>query len=837
MSKLKVILLYKGYIDINLVDEIYRNPLENALGSIQFDISRFKDCKSASDKREWASLAKDILGTYDYVLICDSDWFKVLTKNKKAETTLGMVQNSPNFNSKVFYCPSQYVYQIDPEKHQNQFQSVLGGIQKDLAGLSTIIEPEIHREYYPLEPSDIKKALDSLLDEPILFSDIEAKSLKVTEAGIYTTGFSKDKHNGIAFPVDASSNPQLVRQYLKEFFENYKGKLVFHKANYDIAVLNYNLFQKDLFDIGGQLYGLNTFFKDNRIEDTLIIAYLATNSCSGNILGLKELSQPYTGDYAVDVKDVTKVPLDKLLKYNLIDCLGTAYVYETYYPIMVQEEQETLYKEFMLPTLKTNIRCQLNGLPIDLNLVKKFKDDLNQEREQLLSNLLSSKVIENAQYAVAEKTTIKRNSKLKTKVTTVEDNLQPFNFHSGDQLRVLIYEIMQLPIINTTDSGMASTDGDTLKDLQNHTENQEYKNILQWIKELGDVDKISTAFIPNFEQALDNRLLGYINCGGTVSGRMSHSNPNLAQLPSTGSRFSKPTKKVFISTEQWLFVGIDFNSLESRIDALTTKDPEKLKVFLEGYDSHSINAYTYYTEQMPDIIPISVESINSIQTKYKDLRQASKQISFALQYGSTAKGLEVNAGLSPEDALKIYNRYHNLYKVSLEWKESKLRQAYIDGYITTGFGLRVRTNFLKGKQYKLDRKGLEGAEARTAGNALGQGWGVLNDRAMNEVMEQVDLLGLSNSILPINRIHDACYYLVRNDIDILLKLNELCVKAAYWNDHPDIYHPIVSLGGQLEIFYPDWSNPLTLPETCTEEQLLELVSKHKESLKDSYGST
>lgn len=601
MSKLKVLLLYKGYIDINLVDEIYRNPLENTLGSIQFDISRFKDCKSASDKREWASLARDILDTYDYVLICDSDWFKVLTKNKKAETTLGMVQNSPNFNSKAFYCPSQYVYQIDPEKHQNQFQSVLGGIQKDLAGLSTIIEPEIRSQSYLYKPSEIKEALKLYLKEDILFCDIEARSLKVTEAGIYTIGFSKNKHEGIAFPVDASSDPQLVRQYLKEFFEKYKGKLVFHKANYDIAVLNYNLFQKDLFDIEGQLYGLNTFFKDNRIEDTLIIAYLATNSCSGNILGLKELSQPYTGDYAVDVKDVTKVPLDKLLKYNLIDCLGTAYVYEKYYPIMVQEGQETLYKEFMLPTLKTNIRCQLNGLPIDLNLVQKFKNDLNQEREQLLSNLLGSKVIENAQYAVAEQATVKKNSKLKTKVTTVEDNLQPFNFHSGDQLRTLIYDVMQLPVINTTNSGLGATDGDTLKDLQNHTENQEYKNILQWIKELGDVDKIATAFIPPFEQSIEGRLLGYFNLGSTVSGRLSSSNVNLQQLPSTGSRFAKPTKKVFTSTDEWLFVGLDYASLEDRISALTTKDPNKLKVYLDGYDGHSLRAYNYFKNAMPGI--------------------------------------------------------------------------------------------------------------------------------------------------------------------------------------------------------------------------------------------
>lgn len=601
VKTMKILLLYKGYIDLNQVDEIYRKPLEDSLGSIIFNVSRFKEYKTADSKREWASLAKGILEQYDYVLISDSDWFKVLTKNKKAETTLGMLQNSPNFNSKVFYCPSQYIYQRDPYKHQDAFKRVLEGIQKDLSGKSTIIEPDIHSEQYLFEPNDIKTKLDEYLKEPILFCDIEAKSLKVTEAGIYTIGFSKNKHEGFAFPVDASSEPDKVRQLLKEFFEKYQGKLVFHKANYDIAVLNYTLFQKDIFDIKGQLYGLNTFFRDNRVEDTLIIAYLATNSCSGNTLRLKELSQPYTGDYAVDVTDVTKVPLDKLLKYNLIDCLGTAYVYEEYYPIMVQEEQETLYKEFMLPTLKTNIRCQLNGLPIDLNLVKKFKEDLNQEREQLLSKLLGSKVVENAQYAVAEKATKKRNSKLKTKVTTLEDNLKPFNFNSEDQLRTLMYDVMQLPVINTTNSGLGSTDGDTLKDLQNHTENQEYKNILQWIKELGDVDKISTAFIPSFEKAVTGRLSGYFNLGGTVSGRLSSNSPNLQQLPSTGSRFAKATKKVFTSTDEWLFVGLDYASLEDRISALTTKDPNKLKVYLDGYDGHSLRAWYYFMNEMRDL--------------------------------------------------------------------------------------------------------------------------------------------------------------------------------------------------------------------------------------------
>lgn len=751
---MKILLLYKGYIPINQLDTIFREPIENTLGSITFDVAKLRDGKvSAEEKREWASLAKDTLEKYQYVLIADSDWFKVLTKNSKSETTLGMVQNSPNFNSKVFYCPSQYVYQIDSGKHQNQFKSVLEGILKDSQGKSTIIEPEIHSEKYPMTVEEIRQELDNLLNEPMLFSDIEAKSLKVTEAGVYTIGFSKNKHEGIAFPVDAiPEQSEEVRQVLREFFEKYQGKLVFHKANYDIAVLNYTLFQQDLFDIKGQLNGLNTFFRNNRIHDSLIVTYLATNSCSGNILGLKELAQPYCGDWAVEVSDVTKVPLDKLLQYNLVDCLATAYVYETYYPKMVEDEQEQLYKEFMLPTLKTNIRCQLNGLPIDYNEVVEFQSQLNQEQSDLELLIRGSKVVKNAEQLLAEDRTTKRNAKLKKKQTTVEENYEPINLHSGDQLRVLVYEVMQLPVLETTDSGLPSTSKGVLKDLINHTSNQEYKDILQALCDLADVVKISTAFIPSFLEA-KKRLLGYLNLAGTVSGRLSSSNLNMQQLPSTGSRFSKPTKKCFKSTDEWLFVGLDFASLEDRISALTTKDPNKLDVYLKNYDGHSLRAWYYYPE-LQHIDVNDVEAINNIANTHKHLRQESKAPTFALTYQGTFLTLMNNCGFSEEKAKAIEEAYHKMYAVSDEWVQSKIKQACVDGYVITGFGLKVRTPILKQVGYEnISKNKIASQEMRTAGNALGQGWGVLNDRAMNEVMNQIDELGLSEDVLPICKIH------------------------------------------------------------------------------------
>ena len=49
------------------------------------------------------------------------------------------------------------------------------------------------------------------------------------------------------------------------------------------------------------------------------------------------------------------------------------------------------------------------------------------------------------------------------------------------------------------------------------------------------------------------------------------------------------------------------------------------------------------------------------------------------------------------------------------------------------------------------------------------------------------------------------------------------MKAVNWNDHPDIYHAEVGLGGELSIFYPDWSNEIVVPNNITEQGLIELV--------------
>ena len=183
-----------------------------------------------------------------------------------------------------------------------------------------------------------------------------------------------------------------------------------------------------------------------------------------------------------------------------------------------------------------------------------------------------------------------------------------------------------------------------------------------------------------------------------------------------------------------------------------------------------------------------------------------------------------NCGFDEVTAKQIEERYHELYKESDIWIKERIKEATVNGYVTGAFGLRVRTPMLIGAGSKLTN--LQAAESRTAGNALGQGWGLLNNRAMNAVLKRVDEAGLTESIYPIAAVHDCCYYMIKNDAEIITWFNKVVTEEARWQNHPDIAHPLVGLEGQLDLYFPSWATPLTLPENLNQEELINLCINH-----------
>lgn len=185
-------------------------------------------------------------------------------------------------------------------------------------------------------------------------------------------------------------------------------------------------------------------------------------------------------------------------------------------------------------------------------------------------------------------------------------------------------------------------------------------------------------------------------------------------------------------------------------------------------------------------------------------------------------------GFSEEEALNIERKYHELYKESDEWVKNKLEEASHKGYLLGAFGLKVRTPMLQ--QSLLNKKVTPqqvASESRTGGNALGQSWCLLTSRAGIEFNQRTIEEGYSDRIIPVCAIHDAQYFLVKNDADTVLWLNKWLVKAVQWQDDPAIWHDKVKLGGELSIFYPDWASEVGIPNNCTKDQLFELCKGDK----------
>lgn len=786
------------------------------------------------------------LGT-KYLVVCDAEYFKVLTKSKNVEISSGYVLDAVAGDFKVVYCPNYKAIFYDPEKVVSRIDQAMNALTDHMLGRyhnpgKGIIKSAKYLHTY----EEIKQGLEDLLAMDCdLTSDIEAFSLKHYEAGIGTITFCWNKHEGMAFPVDIELRPHAanapyfyqkrndpVRALLKDFFKRFTKKMIWHNISYDVYVLIYQLFMDDLLDTSGLLDGLDIMLSN--WDDTKLISYLATNSCAGNKLGLKYQAQEFAGNYAVEeIEDITQIPLDKLLEYNLVDGLSTWFTHEKHYQTMIDDDQQDIYEGLFKDAIVDIVQMQLTGMPLDMDEVKKVQKELQADSDAAVSSLNNSPLIKSFVHELNVEWVAARNEKLKTKVEVMANAKEEFNPNSNPQLQRLLYdkEFLGLPVLDLTDSKAPAAGGKTLAKLINHTQDPAELDLLNALIAFKSVDKILTAFIPAFMKAPkapdgNYYLFGNFNLGGTVSGRLSSSNPNLQNLPAS-SKYSKAIKRCFKAPKGYIFCGLDFASLEDRISALTTKDPMKLKVYTDGYDGHCLRAYGYFGYKMPDIDPNSVASINSITKKYKAERSDSKAPTFALTYQGTYTTLMNNCGFSEEKAKMVESKYHEMYKVSDDWVNKKLQDATKDGYITAAFGLRVRTPLLK--QVILGNKKTPfeaAAEGRTAGNALGQSWCLLNSRAASEFMKKVRKSKYRLLIRPCAHIHDAQYYMIPDDLRVLMYMNEHLVKAVNWQNHPDIQHPDVGLGGELSIFYPDWSAELELPNGATAQEIRNLANKH-----------
>jgi DNA polymerase-1 len=792
-------------------------------------ISAFTPDKGALKKSiadEEIEAVKEVAETYGVtnIFIANADYLKFFLKLKKKpafERSIGSVFEIDGF--KVSPVLNAQVLSFQPSKRPllntsiDTMQQVMGGTFVDnKEEFLDSLDIKLCRSY-----SEAYECLKSYMKCETISCDIETSGLLWHTDDLLTISFSKSETEGFCIALNSiySDDWEKNRKLVKSFFENYKGLSVFHNGVFDVPFLVYKLWMSGLNDTKNMIKGVNCF----NLVDTMVLAKLCLNSVDRVSLGLKDLSYSKYGAYDKDIeqKDLINYSFEEVGRYNTIDTCSTCYLYNKYSKMLVEEEQDLVYQRVYVDFLPALIKMKMNGITINKEGFEELKVELEEMYEKNIKILNEMPQVEEAVEVLKEKA--RKQKKSENAINKIT-----FNPKSSQQLQLLLFEILGLPVLDKTKAGKPKADKLTLEALLKEVkeESEEWK-ILTALKEIGEMKNVLSTFVNGLldvyvEDEFNNcKVFGDFNITGTISGRLSSKNPNLLNLPSN-SRFGKAIKKNLIADKGYIIAQADYSALEDRIGASVTKDPAKIKIFTEGIDGHSLGAYYYFQREFKErgikLDPSNPESINKVKELANDLRQKGKAVTFGASYGSSPAGIAKHLGVSLDEGQEIYDNYWKLYEVTKHYMEKVEQQVLKYGYATGAFGLKCRAN-LSG----ITDKGSYSATLRSINNFTIQSYALVNSIAMSRLQKRIEKAGLETKIKLINNIYDAQYYMVVPEPKIIKWLNDNLIECML-EPYYEMKDFAVKNEAELEIG-KSFIAEEEIPNNATLEEVTEILQK------------
>ena len=156
-----------------------------------------------------------------------------------------------------------------------------------------------------------------------------------------------------------------------------------------------------------------------------------------------------------------------------------------------------------------------------------------------------------------------------------------FNLGSRKQIGQYLQKFGWKPT-KFTKTGQPIVDESTLRRIKNIPQAQLIADYLMYQKRIAQI----RAWLKHVDE--DNRVRCYVNTNGTITGRMTHRDPNLAQVPSSNSPYGKECRGCWITPPGYKLVGVDASSLELRMLAHYMNDEEFTNEVING-DIHTAN--------------------------------------------------------------------------------------------------------------------------------------------------------------------------------------------------------------------------------------------------------
>lgn len=274
--------------------------------------------------------------------------------------------------------------------------------------------------------------------------------------------------------------------------------------------------------------------------------------------------------------------------------------------------------------------------------------------------------------------------------------VEPFNANSAAQVRLLCYDILNLPPNPDfiTDAGEFSTRREVIDGwLAKLPKKAIARIIVELIVQGKRTAKLYGTYIKPLEEyrGRDGRIHTVYNQGRVVTGRLSSQRPNLQQLPRDDEKVREgevgkgSIKRLYVGGKPgWFVLEADYSQIELRIAALISQDATMIANYERGEDLHSRTASKVYNVPMPELL----ERLKNGDTEAGRMRTASKIVNFGIIYGMGAAALADKIGETKNKAQRMIDAYFEGYPGFAEWVRQTKRFAMEKGYVTGLFGHR-----------------------------------------------------------------------------------------------------------------------------------------------------
>jgi DNA polymerase I len=409
--------------------------------------------------------------------------------------------------------------------------------------------------------------------------------------------------------------------------------------------------------------------------DTMIASYVldpGRRSHGLDVLALEFLEHTMTSFEELCGKGKGAVPFDECpveaaRDYSCEDADMTLQLRAVFEPQLETYALLPLFNEIELPLIDVLADMEWAGIAINIEWFASLKERFARERQRVEQEIYVTAGCE-------------------------------FNINSNQQLRQVLFEQMQLPMLKRTATG-PSTDASVLQELAEM--GHKLPEQLMEYRELSKLESTYLDALPALVHPHTQRIHTSFNQTVATTGRLSSSDPNLQNIP-IRRELGRDIRRGFIPREGWTLIAADYSQIELRLLAHLSSDPAFVSAFRAGGDIHRQTASIIFS--------VPVESVTP------EMRARAKTINFATIYGQGAHALSRQLRIEHAEARRFIDEYFERFQGIREYLDSMVAFAREHGYVQTIFGRRRYIPELRDRNFNVRAFG-----ERTATNSPIQG--------------------------------------------------------------------------------------------------------------------